>query len=317
MSTRTSMSQQHLLEFVRALGVDFSVEGEAIGELWFCSLRDPRPHGIYFVQGLTDIPPEIEGSVILVAQLPETLERGNAYVRVKHPQLTYYKLQRECCAYEKRTGVHSTAIIHPNSFISPDAYIGPYCVIENDVFIGPHSTLDSHVVVKAGSRIGARVRIESHSTIGATGVAWAWDTSGNARVVQPQTGSVEIGDDVFLGSDISIVRGSINEATRIGKGGVIAHGSKIGHGCLIADYVHMANNVSIGGNVDIGEKAFFGSGAIVRARARIADGVVVGAGAVVIKDALVPGDVLGGNPARSIRRSDGRMSGVPGTNAEG
>ncbi len=317
MPSSISMSQDEVIRVIEAFGIDFSVEGAVVGELQFSSFRNPRQAGIYFAQGISNLPAQVRRSLVIVSQFPYAPESHNAYIKVNNPQIIFYKLQRTCTAFEEMRGIHPTAIIHADTQISPDAYIGPFCVVESDVVIGPNSILDSHVVVKSKSKIGARVRIESHSTIGATGAAWVWEPSGDRRVVQPQTGHVEIGDDVFLGSDITVVRGSINEATKIGSGGVIAHGTKIGHGCLIANHVHMANNVSIGGNVDIGDKAFFGSGAVVRARARIAERVVVGAGAVVIKDALEPGDVLAGNPAKSIRRSNSKLSGVPSTNAEG
>jgi UDP-3-O-[3-hydroxymyristoyl] glucosamine N-acyltransferase len=165
--------------------------------------------------------------------------------------------------------------------------------------------------VKSHSSIGAGTRIEPHCTIGATGVAWVWDDDGEQRVLQPQLGGVQIGREVFIGSDVSIVRGSVNELTEIGDYSVIAHGTKIGHGCRVGKHVHMANNVSLAGNVDVGDRVFLGSGAVVRPQARIAQQVTVGAGAVVVGNVLEAGIVVAGVPAKKIQCDRDKLSGVP------
>jgi len=164
--------------------------------------------------------------------------------------------------------------------------------------------------VKDGCVIGKRVTIEAHSTIGATGVAWVWDASTGERIVQPQIGGARIGDDCFLGTDVTVVRGSINEVTTLGNGCVVAHGTKIGHGCVVGADVHFANNVAIAGNCRIGDRAFLSSASVLRPRVRLARGVVVGAGAVVTRDIDQEDLVVSGVPARAME-SKVNHAGVP------
>jgi UDP-3-O-[3-hydroxymyristoyl] glucosamine N-acyltransferase len=155
------------------------------------------------------------------------------------------------------------------------------------------------------------VTIEPHSTIGATGVAWIWDQSTQTRIMQPQTGLTRIKRGSFIGTDVTVVRGSVNETTTIGEGCVIAHGSKIGHGCQIGPECHFANNISLAGNVTLGKQCFLGSGAVVRPQVKLADKTVVGAGAVVIRSTHEAGLTLTGVPANSKKSIGDRLTGVP------
>ena len=171
--------------------------------------------------------------------------------------------------------------------------------------------IDAHVVIYDKTIVGERTLIESNSSIGATGMAWIWDEDGS-RIVQPQTGGVIIEEDCLIGTNITIVRGSVNENTVIGKGTTMAHGTLIGHGAHIGELNHFANNISIAGNVRSGAKCFFGSGCVVRPQVLLGEDVIVGAGAVVTKDFDESGIVLTGVPARILKRKgDSGLSGVP------
>lgn len=305
---------QHEIELtLHKLGIAFERYGEVKGPLEFTSLRAPRPAGTYYLIGSTSLPMQVTSSLVITDTLPDGffVAGRNAFLRVTNPQLAFYALIRELASQPREPGVHPTAVIDPDTAIPPDSYIGPYCVIESGVMVGAGCVFDSHVVLKRGTILGKGVVIEPHSTIGATGLAWVWDATGTDRIVQPQIGGVWIGDGVFLGSDVTIVRGSVNENTEIGDGSVIAHGTKIGHGCRIGRQVHMANNVSLAGNVDAGDRTFFGSGCVVHPRVRIAKGVIVGAGAVVHKDVDEEGTVMGAVTARKVGMYDKKLSGVP------
>lgn len=296
---------------LKELNIPFSVNGSSTTNSYnFKSLREIEKFGIYFLVSGIPNPPKLENSIILY---PETDYGGedNVTIQVDNPQLTFYQLMEALVGEpEKPKGIHPTAVIDPECEIHPLAYIGPYCVLD-DCVIKAGVKLHSHVTVMRGTTIEEDVTIESHSTIGATGVSWIWNPITRRRVIQPQTGFTSIGKGTFLGSDITVVRGSVNETTTIGEGCVIAHGSKIGHGSRIGSECHFANNISIAGNVTLGSQCFLGAGAIVRPQTKLAKQTVVGAGAVVVKNFEEPGLLLIGTPAQSIKSAAGRMSGVP------
>jgi UDP-3-O-[3-hydroxymyristoyl] glucosamine N-acyltransferase len=292
-----------------ALGVDYLTSQQRDpGALRFCSYFAQENHGIYFWEDKAHPPAFADEDIVVFTSVNWPDIKAACIIEVTHPQATYYRvMQHFFAADNKKSGVHPTAIVSPNARIGHGVYIGPYCVIE-DCEIGDDSYLDAHVVVKDRSIIGQRVRIESHSTIGATGVAWVWHQG--QRIIQPQIGSARVGDDCFLGTDITIVRGSINEQTSLGRGCVLAHGTKIGHGSRVGDEVHFANNVSIAGNCLIGARAFLGSACVLRPRIRLAAGVTVGAGAVVTRNFDESGSVVSGVPAKKMADKD-QYSGVP------
>ena len=152
--------------------------------------------------------------------------------------------------------------------------------------------------------------IESHSTIGATGVAWAWDPDTRQRIIPPKTGFTTIGKNTYIGTDVTVARGSINEITSIAKGCIIAHGVKIGSGSRIGAECHLANNVTIAGNVSLGMQCFLGVGVVIRPQTRLADRTTVGAGAVVVNSFEEPDRLLKGVPARSAETML-NMTGIP------
>lgn len=301
-----------IVEALLQLDVEYRSSGTTVrGHYAFKSLRAPERHGIYYAAGDRGVPPEIMPSIVL-CERHAIAPTGNAGLHVVNPQLVFYRLMQQLVPGPRRTpGLHPTAIVDDSSAIAPSAAIGPYCVIEG-ARISENVQLFASIAVMAGTTIEADVTIEPHSTLGATGVAWIWNPESGSRVIQPQIGYTRIGTGCFLGSDVTVVRGSVNETTRIGAGSVIAHGSKIGHGCEIGEDSHLANNVSLGGNVILGKRCFIGSGAVIRAQTRIADDTIIGAGAVVVHSVSTPHLVLTGNPARPRPQPRDRpLAGVP------
>jgi UDP-3-O-[3-hydroxymyristoyl] glucosamine N-acyltransferase len=276
--------------------------------LRFCSTFAPEDRGVYFLEPSARLPDDVVESLVVTSS-PLNNPTICSLV-VDQPQVAFYRLMDHFFAASKGLfGIHQTAIVSPQARVSPSAYIGPYCIVGNaEIMDG--TQLMSHVVVNDGTVIGSNVRIESHTTIGATGVAWAWDAATGERVVQPQIGGVVIGSDCFIGTDVSVVRGSVNESTSLGKGCLIAHGSKIGHGAFIGDNVHFANNVSIGGNVRIHDRCFLGSACTLLPGVRIAEGTIVGAGAVASDSIEQAESTVCGVPARKINRKP-KHTGVP------
>lgn len=119
----------------------------------------------------------------------------------------------------------------------------------------------------------------------------------------PHRGGVTFGEDVELGSNVCIDRGSIGY-------------TKIGYGVRIDNLVHIAHNVEIGsrtiivagsvigGSTKIGQDCYIGMGSRIRERLTIGDNVVVGMGSVVVKDIPSGECWKGSSPASFYRRSD-------------
>lgn len=310
MFDRRSFTVEEILNALKELNIEYDLFDTYLDKkLHFCSLKSPESNGIYYAEVSLGSEINISESLIIVSE--KIGYKNCAELVVNNPQLTFYKLMdfffNEPVA---SAGIHPTAIVDKRAVIHPSAYIGPYCVLDECV-IEAGVKLHSHVVVMKGTHLSKNVTVESHSTIGATGVAWIWDSETSLRIRQPQIGYTFVGEGTFLGSDISIVRGSVNETTSIGSNCVIAHGSKIGHGSVVGSQCHFANNISLAGNVTLGERCFLGAGAIVRPNTKLANGIVVAAGAVVVNNYTSPDLLLIGMPAKPAPVRKKTMSGVP------
>ena len=308
--TNGNFSLNDVLAALDALGLDVKLHGRRdVGPLRFCSAFAQEARGLYFWEG--DATPAFEHADIVVLTAQPLSGDIACQIEVSHPQRAFYLLMRHFFAAPaaSETTIHPTAVIAPGARIGAGTVIGPYCVIGNAT-IGAGCNFDSHVVVKDHCVVGDRVTIESHSTIGATGVAWVWDPHTGERIVQPQIGGARIGNDCFIGTDVTVVRGSVNEVTSLGDGCVVAHGTKIGHGCVVGAHVHFANNVSIAGNCRLGDRAFLSAASVLRPRITLARGVVVGAGAVVTRDVDQESVVVSGVPAR-LMDTKASHAGVP------
>lgn len=301
-----------IMQFLEGTSVSFKIFGNPKDEYVIASIFAIVKNGFYFLE---DFSREIrfENSIVLHnSSLNEKAENGNCFIKINEsPQELYYKII-DFYFKEVSTGkIDSTAKIHPEAIIGNRVQIDAFTVVGN-CRIGDDSIIRSQVVINDNCEIGNKVIIESNSTLGATGIAWVNDNTGE-RIRLPQLGGVLIENNVILGANSVVVRGSLNEYTKIGKSTFIAPGARIGHGCIIGKNVHFANNVILGGNVTIGDSCFLGSGAILRTKVKLHLKTTVAAGAVVIRDTTKDSMTLIGVPAKE-NLTKALQQGVPKSN---
>ena len=213
-----------------------------------------------------------------------------AAVFVARPRLAMAGLSRAFDpGPEIAPGIHPSAVIDPSAQIGAGAAIGPFVVIGRDVRIGARARIAAHVsiaegarigdeaLILQGARIGARVVIgdrliaQPGCVIGADGFSFVTpDPSGVEEIRQTLTqreeireqswhrihslGTVGIGDDVEIGANACIDRGTVR-ATTIGSGTKldnlvhIAHNVQIGRDCLICGQVGIAGSTLVGDRV--------------------------------------------------------------------
>src|SRR3984957_3255814 len=145
-------------------------------------------------------------------------------------------------------GVHPTAVIAGTAKIARSAHVGPYAVIGENVSVGENTQIGSHSSIADGCSIGAscrihprvtlyekirigdRVEIHSGTVIASDGFGFAQGEGRHWKF--PQAGIVEIGDDVEIGANTTIDRGSLDD-TQIGEGVKLDNLVHIGHNCKI------------------------------------------------------------------------------------
>jgi len=215
-------------------------------------------------------------------------------------------------------GTHPTAIVPPLARISAGVGIGPYAVIGEDAHIGSGTQIGAHCVIGAGCwvgencrihprvtlyggvRIGHRVEIHSGAVIGADGFGYAYGEGKYWKF--PQAGIVEIGDDVEIGANTTIDRGSLDD-TRIGEGVKLDNLVHVGHNCQIGPHTVIAAQAGFSGSCVVGKNVVIGGQAGFGERCEVKDGAVIGGQSGVLGGKTIRGgDPVWGTPARSLAK---------------
>lgn len=247
---------------------------------------------------------ESEAGIVLVAPgLEETAGRCGTRIAVAKPHEALLALLPRLYAAPARPfhGVHPTAIVGNGVILGADvcvepfavigdgvtlgdrAWIGPHVVVANGVSIGEDARLFAHVTTYPGVRLGKRVAIHAGTRVGSDGFGYIFRNGVHEKV--PHVGGCIIGDDVEIGANCTIDRGSVDDT-------VIGSGTKLD------------NLVHIGHNVRVGRLCLLLAGVAIAGSARVEDGVIL-AGQVG-----VAGHITIGAQAR-IAAQGGVISNVP------
>lgn len=284
-------------------------------------IKDGAPDTITFLfnpkhQELID---QTSASAVIVADA--ALLNDKSGIVVENPRLAMVKVLK---LFEPQNniekGIHATAIIHKSAKIGKDVSIGAFTVvgqnteianntviynnvsIGDNVVIGTNTVIYPQVAIYLRTNIGNNVIVDMGTVIGSSG--YGYETENDVHHKIPQIGSVIIEDDVEIGANCALDRGTIGN-TIIGQGTKldnlvhIAHNVKIGKGCLLM------GQVGIAGSAEIGDYCIFAGHAAVR------DGVIIGNRAVFaaksgVTKSLPGGKVYAGMPAREIREKNKR-----------
>lgn len=187
-------------------------------------------------------------------------------------------------------GIHPSAVIDPLARIDPGASIGPLCVVERGAVIGAHTVLKARVTVGEACIVGARCVLHSGVVVGADGFGFA-PHAGRWEKIE-QLGAVRIGDDVEIGANTCIDRGTLGD-TVIGHGVKLDNLIQIGHNVQVGDHTAMAGCVGVAGSARIGAHCTIGGGAVVLGHLALADGVHISAASVVTRSILQAGHYSG------------------------
>ena len=227
-------------------------------------------------------------------------------------------------------GIHAMALVDGTAVIGVDAAIGPFVTIGAGVVIGARARIAAHCSIGAGAVIGADllllegVRIGHHVQIGdrftaqagavigsdgfsfvtpeKSGVEQIRETLGARDEIRGQSwirlhslGAVTLGDDVEIGANACIDRGTIRN-TVIGSGTKLDNLVQVGHNVEIGRDCLICGQVGIAGSARIGNRVVLGGQCGVNDNIFVGDDVIAG-GATKIFTNAPAGRVLLGYPA--------------------
>jgi len=244
---------------------------------------------------------------------------GKAVLRTAQPKLAFAKAAALILGKAPiATGIHPSAIVAPLARVSASAGIGPFSVIGEDARVGERTQIGAHSVIGAGCwigddcrihprvtlyagvRIGHRVEIHSGAVIGADGFGYA---HGEGRYWKfPQAGIVEIADDVEIGANTTIDRGSLDD-TRIAEGVKLDNLVHIAHNCQIGAHTVMAAQAGLSGSCEFGKHVVVGGQAGFGEQCYLEDGAIIGGQSGVLGGKVVrSGQTVWGTPARPLEK---------------
>jgi UDP-3-O-[3-hydroxymyristoyl] glucosamine N-acyltransferase len=210
----------------------------------------------------------------------------------------------------------SGAIVSPTAQLEEGVVLTPGAVIGDEVEIGAGTIVGANAVIARGCRIGRnsrigagaslqyallgdRVQIMPGAAIGQDGFGYVPRADGLRKM--PQLGRVIIQDDVEIGANTTVDRGTLGD-TVIGQGTKIDNLVQIAHNVRIGMHTVIAGHCGISGSVTIGDQCMLGGGVGVADQIVIGDRVQV-AGRAGVMDDIPSGERWGGLPARPARQA--------------
>lgn len=211
-------------------------------------------------------------------------------------------------------GVHPTAVVSGSARLGSGVHVGPHAVLEADVLLGNDSVIEAgafigassvigknvhiypNVTLREGTQVGDRVIIHPGAVIGSDG--FGYETTEDTHHKIPQTGTVQIDDDVEIGANVCIDRGRFHK-TWIQKGVKIDNLVQIAHNVVIGANTLIISQAGISGSTEVGKNSIIAGQAGLVGHIALGDNVIVGAGAGVTKS-FPDGSIILGQPAKPI-----------------
>jgi UDP-3-O-[3-hydroxymyristoyl] glucosamine N-acyltransferase len=221
---------------------------------------------------------------------------GKFFILVDDPKLCFIKLATALFEQKFKAEIHKSSTISPKAKIGENVYIGPNCYI-GEVEIGDNTKIMGNNCILDKTIIGKNVIVNPGTVIGSEGFGYSRDNDKSLKKF-PHFGGVIIEDDVEIGSNTCIDRGTlgntiIRKGTKIDNLIHVAHNVEIGEHCMI-----IANSM-LGGSVKIAAYSWVAPSASIINGITIGESVTVGMGAVVFKS--VPnGQTVAGVPAKPL-----------------
>jgi UDP-3-O-[3-hydroxymyristoyl] glucosamine N-acyltransferase len=294
------------------------VRGDSTREIrGVANLENAGPEELTFLEGIRDLAraARSRAGCILVAE-GAALPRQTT-MEVSHPKLAFIRAAEALAPSVARPPrIHPTAIIARDAQLAPDVSAAAHVVIQSGVVVGEGTRLEvgaflgegvevgsfcvfyPRVTAYPGARIGNRVTLHAGAVIGSDGFGYVFAEGRHHKF--PQLGGVIVEDDVEIGSNTTVDRGSLG-TTVIGKGTKIDNLVQIAHNVQIGRHCVIAAQTGISGSARIGDYVVMGGQVGIADHVRIEDHVTIGGQAGIPTGKIVrKGSTIWGTPARPL-----------------
>lgn len=305
-----------------------------------CSQNHPTDQGIAYVADEEYLPTLLSSglSVLVVQQkianTAQTLNKQNkTLLMTKNTYLAmalindrFFSLPFIRKPFDGHTPIHPSAHVAKSSRLGRNIILGPGVVISTDVeigdncFIGAYTTIEPktklgsdcyihpHVYIGHSCSLGNRIEIKPFSVIGSDGYGYSHDEKGNHYRI-PHYGSVRLDDDVHIGANVNIDRGTFDIA-HIGQGTKIDNHCHLGHNIQVGKNCLITAGIIVAGSTKIGDNCVFAGRVSVNGHIDITSGCTFGPMTGINNDITEPG-VYAGYPAMPFKKFLRSQASIP------
>lgn len=287
------------------------------------SLESATANDLVFVEAAEDLVAALESAAaaVVAGEFAHGVKTRKPVLIARQPRLAFARAGKLIVPPRRREpGIASTAFVHDSVkmgklvSVEPGCYIGEGTVIGDRtrigvggfiaprVTIGADCSIKAHVTIYSDTSIGNRVVVQAGAVLGSDGFGYVRDESTGIYEKFPQVGRLEIGDDVEIGANVTISRGTL-DATVIGAGTKLDSQVHVGHNVRIGKNVVIAAQTGISGSVVIEDNVMIAGQVGIADHVRVQEGVILGAQCGIPSHKVVRGKgmVFWGTPARPIR----------------
>ena len=226
-------------------------------------------------------------------------------IRVTNPKLAFliaYNAFHEQVSAD--SFIHPSAAIADSVILGKSIHIDAHVTIEDNVVIGDHCHIHPNVVLHKNVILKNRVVLHSGVVVGSDGFGYVRDQGQIYKF--PQLGTVVIEDDVEIGANTTIDKGSLGCT-------IIGAGTKIDNLCHIAHNVKIGKNVIMAAQSGIAGSSIIGDNVTMSGQVAVTDNVTVGQNVNIGGQSGIIGDIkdnaaIWGTPAREVKQTKKQMA---------
>jgi UDP-3-O-[3-hydroxymyristoyl] glucosamine N-acyltransferase len=273
---------------------------------------------LIYLDSLRHTPRVLRSAARCVITTPSLRVAGKTLLLVEQPKLAFARAAAWLSPPPMAQGVHPTAVIAGSARLGDGVTVGPFAVIEEEVTVGAGSQvgafcflgrgaslgtscrLHPRVTIYAGAQIGHRVIVHAGAILGSDGFGYVTDQGQHWKF--PQIGTLEIGDDVEIGANTTLDRGSLG-VTRLGAQVKLDNLVHVAHNVEIGERTLIAAQTGIAGSSVIGDDVVIGGQVGIADHCRLQAGCIAGAQAGIPTGKTIHrGQIVWGTPARPLDR---------------
>lgn len=260
-----------------------------------------------------------QASAIVAGTFASDRKPAKACLIAANPKLAFAKIAALLYPTQIADGHHESAQIDLSAQIGEHTAIAAGVVIENEASVGDFTAIGANTVIGSGVRIGRhcqigpnvtiysgtelrdRVVVQAGTVLGSTGFGYVQDEHGRHHLF-PQIGKLLIEDDVEIGANCTIDRGSLDR-TILRRGAKLDNLVHVGHNVEIGEDTVIAAQTGISGSSRIGPATMIGGQVGIGEHAEIEGGAILGGQSGVLSGKVLRGSgtVLFGTPARPVK----------------